>query len=437
MYAVNQAFMQKFGYFLVTDTDALWVRLLREKYRVTDVCPATITRATCTPLWRAISTGWSEFLTNIAWSIGNGRSIDLLNDTWVSSLGPLRDYSNDPLLLSDDLSLQDFIAENGTWDYNALCDLFHVSVVDRIISIKCPEQCDVDDRCMWRWTTSHTFELRSAYSRLVGLLWSLKQAIWFFLWLAYKRKLLTNAERCRCHLSISATCVVCNVSDETVTHVLRDCCVTRQLWQQLLPPALAQHFFSMNLQAWLSCNLMSTFLHPVWNLSWNLLSASLIWQFWKRRNDIIFGNMAQTDEALIRRSLAWADRYYACARAGKKLLSSPRATSPVWIPPNPGWFCLSVDGGVSLAGMGRIGGAIRNSEGDWIVGFVISIGFSNCLHAELWAVFEGLKLAWEFGFERLLIQSDSRQAVDLVNSVSADSSVLSLIRAIARLRQKC
>ncbi|KAK8527582.1 hypothetical protein V6N12_054788 [Hibiscus sabdariffa] len=87
--------------------------------------------------------------------------------------------------------------------------------------------------------------------------------------------------------------------------------------------------------------------------------------------------------------------------------------------------------------MDRIGGAIHNFEGDWIVGFVKSIGFSNCLHAELWAVFEGLKLAWEFGFERLLIQSDSQQAVDLVNSVSADSSILSLVRVIVRLRQKC
>ncbi|KAK8595605.1 hypothetical protein V6N12_064122 [Hibiscus sabdariffa] len=109
----------------------------------------------------------------------------------------------------------------------------------------------------------------------------------------------------------------------------------------------------------------------------------------------------------IRRSLAWANHYYACAVVGEKLISGPRDVSQVWIPPNPGWVCLSVDGGVSLVGMGCISGSIR------------------------------LKLAWEFGFERLLVHSDSRQAVDLVNSDSADSSVLSLVRVIARLRQKC
>ncbi|KAK9027947.1 hypothetical protein V6N11_067766 [Hibiscus sabdariffa] len=84
----------------------------------------------------------------------------------------------------------------------------------------------------------------------------------------------------------------------------------------------------------------------------------------------------------------------------------------------------------------RIGGLICNVEGEWIVGFVKSISFSNSLQAELWATFEGMKLAWEFGFERLLIENDCRQAVDLVDSVSADSPVLSLVRVINRLRQK-
>ncbi|KAK8479763.1 hypothetical protein V6N11_074267 [Hibiscus sabdariffa] len=48
----------------------------------------------------------------------------------------------------------------------------------------------------------------------------------------------------------------------------------------------------------------------------------------------------------------------------------------------------------------------------------------------------GLSLAWKQGFEKFLVHSDSKQAVDLVNSPSAVSSVLSLVRAIHRLRQK-
>ncbi|KAK8572207.1 hypothetical protein V6N12_028266 [Hibiscus sabdariffa] len=170
----------------------------------------------------------SEFLPNIAWSICNENSIDFLNDIWVPSLGPLRDHIEDPSPFTGGLSLKDFVSMNGTWDCGALHDLFPSSVVDRILSIKCLEQCDVDDSCI------------------------------LFLWIAYQRKLLTNTERYRRNMSTSSLCVGCSgVVVETTVHVLRDCREIRHLWGQLIPMALEQPFFSMNLQAWLSCKLTS------------------------------------------------------------------------------------------------------------------------------------------------------------------------------------
>ncbi|KAK9030620.1 hypothetical protein V6N11_032042 [Hibiscus sabdariffa] len=47
-----------------------------------------------------------------------------------------------------------------------------------------------------------------------------------------------------------------------------------------------------------------------------------------------------------------------------------------------------------------------------------------------------MSLAWEYGFDSLLVYSDCKQVVELVNSPSACSSVLSLVRAIHQLRQK-
>ncbi|KAK9002871.1 hypothetical protein V6N11_060447 [Hibiscus sabdariffa] len=70
------------------------------------------------------------------------------------------------------------------------------------------------------------------------------------------------------------------------------------------------------------------------------------------------------------------------------------------------------------------------------MGFAKAIGGSDNLQVELWALLEGLNLAWDQGFERLLVRSDSKQVVNLVNSPSAGSSVLSLVRAIHCLRQK-
>ncbi|KAK9028747.1 hypothetical protein V6N11_025894 [Hibiscus sabdariffa] len=110
---------------------------------------------------------------------------------------------------------------------------------------------------------------------------------------------------------------------------------------------------------------MSTLLYPVWSLPWNLLFASFVWRIWKQKNDITSGNMPMSDEVLLRRSLAWANHYHGCAVARESLSIAPRAVSHAWTPPDPGWVCLTVDGGVSLAsGMGRIRGLIRSSEGD-------------------------------------------------------------------------
>ncbi|KAK9026816.1 hypothetical protein V6N11_039649 [Hibiscus sabdariffa] len=70
----------------------------------------------------------------------------------------------------------------------------------------------------------------------------------FLIW-CLRRRLLTNAERCRRNLSASSLCIGCSDAAETALHLLRDCRDTRRLWKQLIPKALEQHFFSTNLQA--------------------------------------------------------------------------------------------------------------------------------------------------------------------------------------------
>ncbi|KAK9016923.1 hypothetical protein V6N11_079415 [Hibiscus sabdariffa] len=56
------------------------------------------------------------------------------------------------------------------------------------------------------------------------------------------------------------------------------------------------------------------------------------------------------------------------------------------------------------------------------------------LQAELWGILVGLQIAWENGFERLLIQSDNKGAISLLNDTDATSNPCVLVRSIARLR---
>ncbi|KAK9045530.1 hypothetical protein V6N11_051440 [Hibiscus sabdariffa] len=128
---------------------------------------------------------------------------------------------------------------------------------------------------------------------------------WIFLisWLsnvqALSMRLMTHAERCRRNLSSNPYCLECSSPLEIALHTLRDCPAARNLWLHFLPESLAHSFFSLTLHDWISCNFSSAFLNPWWKIPWHFLFVSLIWQIWKRRNDVVFHNPSLSDSALI------------------------------------------------------------------------------------------------------------------------------------------
>ncbi|KAF7824839.1 ribonuclease H [Senna tora] len=86
-----------------------------------------------------------------------------------------------------------------------------------------------------------------------------------------------------------------------------------------------------------------------------------------------------------------------------------------WEAPTLGTVKINVDGS-SLGNPGKagIGGLIRDSDGEWIIGFTASIGFNKILYAELLAIKYGLELAWERQCPKVICESDSTDAIQLV-----------------------
>jgi ribonuclease HI len=60
------------------------------------------------------------------------------------------------------------------------------------------------------------------------------------------------------------------------------------------------------------------------------------------------------------------------------------------------------------------GGLLRNDDGAWYCGFTENIGFSIILHAELLAVYHGLRMAWELGMSELVYYFDSKTAIKFI-----------------------
>ena len=73
MRAMNDAFLMKLGWGLVTKPDSLWFRVLKSKYGILDdVIIVTNLNCSGSYLWWAISRVWSDVKQGIKWSLGNG-----------------------------------------------------------------------------------------------------------------------------------------------------------------------------------------------------------------------------------------------------------------------------------------------------------------------------------------------------------------------------
>ncbi|CAL0312816.1 unnamed protein product [Lupinus luteus] len=92
---------------------------------------------------------------------------------------------------------------------------------------------------------------------------------------------------------------------------------------------------------------------------------------------------------------------------------SPRS----WTPPRNDFITLNMDGSsFGNSGMADYSGFLCNSVGGWIKGFIISIGISDNLHAELLALWYGLRLTWDLGYRNFVCYSDSLDALLLIHN---------------------
>ncbi|KAA3487341.1 reverse transcriptase [Gossypium australe] len=167
----NSSFFMKIGFSLVSNSDMLWVRVLRSKYGWKNHIPESISRNQCSHLWRALSKLWPLIRENLIWSIRDGANVRCCKDPWIPGMGPLihkiPSFSN----LNLDCCVREMVNFDGSWNL----DLFSVwapeKVVNRISSIPPPHPDSGVDKVIWARSTTGIFSVRSTY-------WSLKEDTW-------------------------------------------------------------------------------------------------------------------------------------------------------------------------------------------------------------------------------------------------------------------
>lgn len=86
-----------------------------------------------------------------------------------------------------------------------------------------------------------------------------------------------------------------------------------------------------------------------------------------------------------------------------------------WEKPSAGRVKVNVDGAVKANRAAGGGGLVRDSQGQWVVGFCHNMGTSNPLRAELQAMASAVQLVIDHSFPRVVVESDCAEAVRLVS----------------------
>ncbi|KAL5763937.1 hypothetical protein ACOSQ2_016531 [Xanthoceras sorbifolium] len=244
--------------------------------------------------WRMIQPGaglWSSLLHNkyfenggLLWRLGDGKSINFWTERWLPDLGSLEAHAC--IQLNED-KLKEKVCcyfDKGSWDIHKLRDVVPEALHDKLI---------------WGLSNGGNFTVKSAYDLQCGVaevtewdwnfIWRLKlpPKITHFLWLLLHGRLLTNVHRCSRGLDDVATCPRCNISNEDLNHLLRDCNYSINIWRSIWGCGRASTLLKGDLNTWLRCNLKDKSCSD--NMIPNfLLFASTLWFLWKWRCSSIF-----------------------------------------------------------------------------------------------------------------------------------------------------
>ena len=93
-----------------------------------------------------------------------------------------------------------------------------------------------------------------------------------------------------------------------------------------------------------------------------------------------------------------------------------------WTPPPPSFIELNSNASArGNPGFASAGGLLRDSNENWISGFTRKIGFTTSLAAELWGLWDGLRLALSLNNEKIIVDVDAIAVVDLINAKHAET----------------
>jgi exonuclease III len=308
VFKFNKALLGKWLWRYATEREALWYKVIKEKYEEQDGgwCSKEVCGTFGVGLWKHIRRGWDMFARNVRFEVGLGSKILFWHDTWCGnqplkhaypSLYRIARYKE--AWVNDNFGWRNgvvewnviFIRSIQDWEMDMISTFFEMLY-------SCKISQGNADRLYWSPSKKGVFEVKSFYKILsntaIGMfpwksIWRSKvpSRVAFFGWNAVLGKILTHDNLRKRSIVIVEWCCMCKKNGESVDHLLIHCEVATRIWHYMFTLFGIEWVMPQKVLDLFAC----------WNhvggrdlakAIWRMVPLCVIWCIWRERNARLF-----------------------------------------------------------------------------------------------------------------------------------------------------
>ncbi|KAJ0248219.1 Reverse transcriptase zinc-binding domain-containing protein [Hirschfeldia incana] len=287
-------------------------------------------------------------------TIGSGYNTRVWDELWLPSFPPRAPTGIKPIQRPNLLVYELIDRSTKTWNLELLKSLFLSEEIPLIMSMKISRSFKVDSYC-WIHSKSGIYSVKTGYDEkcrqdqthpeelcsepsttlLKQQVWRIKTVpkIQHFMWQAISDCLPVCSRLVDRHCHHSRTCPRCGQEDETVNHLLFECPMTLQIWEQAQLPVLPGEFPCPSLYSNFDCILYRVHKRNGADTNLNRIPW-ILWLIWKSRNDKVFNDKETLPSDVILSATTEAESWRLAQIASEVLedASSIGAPEPLVLP---------------------------------------------------------------------------------------------------------
>lgn len=254
-------------------------------------------------IWRNLANPSHNLLRESRWKIGDGHNIPLTHPNWFRC-------SNHNLIRNNLLggSIADLINQDTrTWNQTILKKLYHPNICNEIMHIPIPKSSRLEDKLLWKHSTSGEYRVNKAYSLIqqdglsaMGhhrdlphwvwkLLWKidLSHKIFSFIWKILRRSLPMFEILNKRGIRNTNLCTLCNEEEESIDHLFLHCPFARAVWHGSNLEVRTSELVHSSVDYWFSASIMHNINKGQDRMFFLQSLCTILWMIWNHRHKVL------------------------------------------------------------------------------------------------------------------------------------------------------